>query len=552
MNRIPRLLLSVAATAALAGGTLAVTGSPGSAAADAQSTASSRLAADASRWPAPTAPAAVSTTSSACPPASTLDDPGVSSSTSVADAAAAHLARYGAAFGSAPARHHPDRAARSTATVTGDVVRYQQHVGGLPVMGGELVVSLRPNRELDSILAKTSRATKVSAATVSEAAATATAQAAFQNSAGAGCRRDGRPRWAAGSSTRPSSVARPPLPVPDRVALRADPRRRPSVGSSWSTTRPAAVLMNTSTHRPRRRTGSSATTTTSRSGAHRQRRRARAPTPPPRARRGRRRHRASPTSTSPTTSPASSTTTTYAVRRRRPDRRSSGATSAAAARRSPRPSACATPRASLPLRQRVLERLADVLRHRATPSPTTWSGHEMTHGVTERTSEPHLLGPVRRDERVDLRHHGRDHRPPERHRRATRRANAGRLGEDMPGFPSGDPQHAGPARSSTTRTGRRARLYVKEARQLQLLPRRGRRAHQLRRREQDVLPGLARAARFNGQTITGIDTGDADPDQVRQAVAARPTRPSPPAATTPTRPRCSTSPVQALQGAGRR
>ncbi len=53
-------------------------------------------------------------------------------------------------------------------------------------MAGELVVSLRANRELDSILAKTSRATTVSDAQVSEAAATETAQAVFQKAAGPG------------------------------------------------------------------------------------------------------------------------------------------------------------------------------------------------------------------------------------------------------------------------------------------------------------------------------------------------------------------------------
>ncbi len=100
MNRIPRLLLAVAATAALSASTLAVTGSPGTAAADAQATASSRLAADASGsltyrshggvYDFVGVPAGVD-----------VDDPAVSSSASVADAADAHLARYGAAFGSA-------------------------------------------------------------------------------------------------------------------------------------------------------------------------------------------------------------------------------------------------------------------------------------------------------------------------------------------------------------------------------------------------------------------------------------------------------------------
>ena len=184
MNRIPRLLLSVAAIAALAGSTLAVTGSPGTAAADAEATASSRLAADASG--ALTYRSAGGVYDFVGVPAGvTVDDPGVSSSTSVADAAAAHLARYGAAFGSKQAGTTLTRT-ESAATVTGDVVRYQQQVGGVPVMGGELVVNLRANHELDSILAKTTRTTSVPSAKVSQADATATAQEFFQGSAGEG------------------------------------------------------------------------------------------------------------------------------------------------------------------------------------------------------------------------------------------------------------------------------------------------------------------------------------------------------------------------------
>src|SRR4051812_34694271 len=116
---------------------------------------------------------------------SSVDDPGVSRTSSVPDAAAAHLARYGAAFGLArPGTSVTEL--RTTATVTGDAVRYQQRVGGLPVLGGEVVVSLRPDKELDSILARTSDATKVAAAAVSEGAAAATAQASFQRAAGRG------------------------------------------------------------------------------------------------------------------------------------------------------------------------------------------------------------------------------------------------------------------------------------------------------------------------------------------------------------------------------
>ncbi len=184
MNRHARLLLSIAAAAALAATTLAVSGSPGVAAADAQSVATSHLKGDAS--------GALTYRSEGgvydfvgVPAGVTLDNPAVSASTSVADAAAAHLARYGAAFGSAQ-RGTTLSELRSSETVAGNSVRYQQHVDGVPVMAGELVVSLRANRELDSIMAKTSRATKVPGARVTKAVATATASASFLRAAGKG------------------------------------------------------------------------------------------------------------------------------------------------------------------------------------------------------------------------------------------------------------------------------------------------------------------------------------------------------------------------------
>jgi bacillolysin len=184
LKRIPRLLLSLAASAALTGGTLAVTGSPGTAAADAQSTGSSHLAADATgRLTYRSAGSGYDFVG--VPAGVTVDDPGVSASTSVADAAAAHLARYGAAFGADQAGTTLSRVS-SASTVAGDVVRYQQKVGGIPVMAGEIAVSLRPDRELSSILAHTSRATGVPSVQVGEATARATANRAFARKAGQG------------------------------------------------------------------------------------------------------------------------------------------------------------------------------------------------------------------------------------------------------------------------------------------------------------------------------------------------------------------------------
>ena len=114
-----------------------------------------------------------------------VDNPAVRDSMSPAAAAAAHVARYGAAFGAAA----PGTTLARTdvaATATGDVVRYQQRVDGLPVVGGEVVVSLRPDQELSSILATTSDATTVTGAVVSEADAADAALAVARRSAAAG------------------------------------------------------------------------------------------------------------------------------------------------------------------------------------------------------------------------------------------------------------------------------------------------------------------------------------------------------------------------------
>ncbi len=105
-----------------------------------------------------------------------IDNPTVTPGMSVAAAAAAHLSRYGPAFGT---KGSTFGAVRTTHTVSGqDVVRYTQSVGGVPVIGGEVVLSLRPDRELGSMLTTLSSTREVSPATVSVAAATRTARAA--------------------------------------------------------------------------------------------------------------------------------------------------------------------------------------------------------------------------------------------------------------------------------------------------------------------------------------------------------------------------------------
>jgi Zn-dependent metalloprotease len=171
LNRIVPLL----ASAALAAGALGVVSATASSAtADAQSRAAARLESDSS--------GALTYRSSAgvydfvgVPAGVDLDNPAVSPSTGVVAAADAHLARYGAAFGIGRTGTTL-RERRVLATAVGNVVRYQQEVGGLPVVGGDVVVSLGNDRELTSVLSTMSSATSVPAATVSQPKAETTAR----------------------------------------------------------------------------------------------------------------------------------------------------------------------------------------------------------------------------------------------------------------------------------------------------------------------------------------------------------------------------------------
>lgn len=111
-------------------------------------------------------------------------NPAVSAASGVRAAARAHLARYGAALGVASdAEMSPIRSRRS---VSGqDVVRFQQEVDSAPVLGGQVVVSLREDRQLSSMLATVSRVRSLPAATISEASARTTAVRAAARAAGA-------------------------------------------------------------------------------------------------------------------------------------------------------------------------------------------------------------------------------------------------------------------------------------------------------------------------------------------------------------------------------
>ena len=179
-----RLRVAVAALAiALGAGQLAAW-SPASAA-DPIASATNRLKQDATGSLTLQSDPSGVLTFAGVPAGKTVATPGIGPDTGVVAAARAVVERYGAAFGTARSGTGlvVDRA---QATVTGDVVRFRQVVGGVPVLGGELVVSLRGDRQLSSILAHTTALSKVPAAAVSRASAAEAAQASFQRSAGHG------------------------------------------------------------------------------------------------------------------------------------------------------------------------------------------------------------------------------------------------------------------------------------------------------------------------------------------------------------------------------
>lgn len=65
-----------------------------------------------------------------------------------------------------------------------DAVRFQQRVDGVPVVGAEAVVSLRPDRELGSALATLSTAARAATPLVAEPAAAGTARDVAARAAG--------------------------------------------------------------------------------------------------------------------------------------------------------------------------------------------------------------------------------------------------------------------------------------------------------------------------------------------------------------------------------
>lgn len=119
------------------------------------------------------------------PAGGSVVNPAVTGEESLRDAARAHLGRYGSALGLT--RSSELRATTTTATPSGqEAVRFQQSVDGAPVIGGQVVVSLRPDHQLGSVLATLSPTRSLPAATVDEGDARSTAARAAARAAGAG------------------------------------------------------------------------------------------------------------------------------------------------------------------------------------------------------------------------------------------------------------------------------------------------------------------------------------------------------------------------------
>ncbi len=109
------------------------------------------------------------------PAGTDIDNPAVGRGTSVSAAARAHLVRYGDAIGADRAGTRLVEHGRSAAAAGSSVVRYQQRVDGLPVLGGDVVVTLDEDHELTALDTSLSETASVASAVVPEAAARTTA-----------------------------------------------------------------------------------------------------------------------------------------------------------------------------------------------------------------------------------------------------------------------------------------------------------------------------------------------------------------------------------------
>lgn len=137
------------------------------------------------------------------PAGTDIDNPAVGRGTSVSAAARAHLQRYGDAIGADRAGTRLVEHGRSSAAAGSAVVRYQQEVDGLPVLGGDVVVTLDKDHDLASLDANLSDAASVGSATVTEDAARATALGTVGRTRVKGATAEDLGRWVLDPETIP-------------------------------------------------------------------------------------------------------------------------------------------------------------------------------------------------------------------------------------------------------------------------------------------------------------------------------------------------------------
>jgi hypothetical protein len=190
-------------------------------------------------------------------PGRTLGRPaGVSAGASAPTVARAYLAQHGALFGVRDQAREL-RVERTLARQGRSAVRLRQLVGGLPVIGGELVVETRSGSEVGSVHGETTRSRP------STLRAAISAREAAKIAVRVGSRK--------GRATASGTASTPSLEVYDPALLGARagvpdwcgaPRcAGPTSGSSSSSTRRPARSRCSSTCTPRRATGRSATPT---------------------------------------------------------------------------------------------------------------------------------------------------------------------------------------------------------------------------------------------------------------------------------------------------
>ncbi|MCX6401383.1 MAG: M4 family metallopeptidase [Propionibacteriales bacterium] len=129
------------------------------------------------------------------PAGTDVDNPSVNRGTTVSASARSHLRRYGAVIGADRPGTTLKETRRERSVAGADVVRFEQEVDGLPVIGGEVVVTLTGDHDLGSLNGNLSPTQDVPSATVTEKEARATAVALVARSAAGQPVADSQGRW---------------------------------------------------------------------------------------------------------------------------------------------------------------------------------------------------------------------------------------------------------------------------------------------------------------------------------------------------------------------